>query len=154
MNDTYAKVSQKAEMEWKFSKTFMFAKFLPNRAALPPPFRLVFQTMCNELRIIGLVFRIIYYFALFVRWTKHCSFRRRDKIEKYEMTQRTEEYFNLLRKLVKSKLQIENEHLQKNEIREMKDYFEQKTKDLRDDFNANFSSLEKHITRSALRYKM
>jgi hypothetical protein len=38
MNTTYTKISADSDIEWKYSKSFMYAQFLPTRAALPPPF--------------------------------------------------------------------------------------------------------------------
>ena len=46
MNTTYTQISEDADIEWKYSKSFMYAQFLPTRAALPPPFRWFYYLAC------------------------------------------------------------------------------------------------------------
>merc|ERR1712110_1088761 len=52
MNTTFSKIWQAADTAWKYSKSFYQVEFLDSRAILPPPFR------------------FFYYFAVFVRWAK------------------------------------------------------------------------------------
>ena len=88
MNTTYTKISEDSDIEWKYSKSFMYAQFLPTRAALPPPFRW------------------FYYLACFARWvkkkTKKQTIQSRNTLEK-------QKYFRLLTKLIKTKMQLDIE---------------------------------------------
>merc|ERR1719206_1224673 len=86
MNTTYTKISQDSDIEWKYSKSFMYAQFLSTRAALPPPFRW------------------FYYLALLVRWVKRRS--QNHKVEKRHTLEK-QKYFCLLTKLVKTKMQLD-----------------------------------------------
>merc|ERR1712013_520440 len=88
MNTTYTKISQDSDIEWKYSKSFMYAQFLSTRAALPPPFRW------------------FYYLALLVRWVKRRS--QNHKVEKRHTLEK-QKYFCLLTKLVKTKMQLDIE---------------------------------------------
>ena len=115
MNDTYTKVSQHADTEWKYSKSFMYAKFLSNRAAMPPPFTWV------------------YYLAYFVRW---CKMHAVNNVEMNRMCQKKKKYFDLLRKLVSMKLQLDKE-----------DSCEDEFDDLRQDFRNSIKRVEKFNTR-------
>merc|ERR1719318_173974 len=42
MNTTFMKVSERADLEWKYSKSYYQVQFLAPRAVLPPPFRLIY----------------------------------------------------------------------------------------------------------------
>eukprot|EP00092_Neocalanus_flemingeri_P100835 GFUD01128833.1.p1 GENE.GFUD01128833.1~~GFUD01128833.1.p1 ORF type:complete len:954 (-),score=174.91 GFUD01128833.1:65-2926(-) len=88
MNTTYTKISQVSDIEWKYSKSFMYAKFLPPQAALPPPFRW------------------FYYLACLVRWLKN---RRRSTPSQPRNVLEKQKYFELLRKLTKTKMQLDIE---------------------------------------------
>ena len=88
MNTTYTKISQDSDIEWKYSKSFMYAQFLSTRAALPPPFRW------------------FYYLALLVRWVKRRS--QNHNVEKRNTLEK-QKYFRLLTKLVKTKMQLDIE---------------------------------------------
>jgi len=88
MNTTYTKISDESDIEWKYSKTFMYAQFLPTRAALPPPFRW------------------FYYLALLARWVKKKSQRQNSQAKNISEKQK---YFDLLTKLVKTKMQLDIE---------------------------------------------
>merc|ERR1712243_294763 len=109
MNTTYTKISQDSDIEWKYSKSFMYAQFLSTRAALPPPFRW------------------FYYLALLVRWVKRRSqnhnVERRNTLEK-------QKYFGLLTKLVKTKMQLDIED-------SIEDDFDDLRKDLKNVVNNN-----------------
>merc|ERR1719309_625269 len=102
MNTTYTKISQDSDMEWKYSKSFMYAQFLPTRAALPPPFRW------------------FYYLACLVRWAK--SKRSNLRAQKIENTEK-QKYFELLSKLVKTKMQLDIENLVEDEFDDLRKDF-------------------------------
>merc|ERR1719309_639328 len=88
MNTTYTKISEDSDIEWKYSKSFMYAQFLTTRSALPPPFRW------------------FYYLALLVRWVKKKSKKHNIQIRN---TLEKQKYFTLLTKLVKTKMQLDIE---------------------------------------------
>jgi len=99
MNTTYTKISQDSDIEWKYSKSFMYAKFLPTRAALPPPFRW------------------IYYLAYFVRWIKNRSkTQTKQKLNLFEK----QKYFQLLRKIVSTKIQLDIEDSTEDEFDDLR----------------------------------
>jgi len=102
MNTTYTKISQDSDIEWKYSKSFMYAQFLPTRAALPPPFRW------------------FYYLACLVRWAK--SKRSNLKAQKIENNEK-QKYFELLSKLVKTKMQLDIENLVEDEFDDLRKDF-------------------------------
>ena len=109
MNTTYTKISQDSDIEWKYSKSFMYAQFLSTRAALPPPFRW------------------FYYLALLVRWVKRRS--QNHKVEKRHTLEK-QKYFCLLTKLVKTKMQLDIED-------SIEDDFDDLRKDLKNVVNNN-----------------
>jgi len=101
MNTTYTKVSQHADLHWKYSKSYYQVQFLAPRAVLPPPFR------------------IFYYFAKLMRFLKtnyscirKCSIvDTKPKCAKQdEKEKKREEYLNLLLKLVETKLHSDAAH--------------------------------------------
>jgi len=106
MNTTYTKISEEADIEWKYSKSFMYAQFLSTRAALPPPFRW------------------FYYLALFVRWVKKS---RKQTVETKNILEK-QKYFELLSKLVKTKMQLDIED-------SIEDDFDDLRKDLKNVLN-------------------
>merc|ERR1719318_784849 len=76
MNTTFMEVSQSADLEWKYSKSYYQVQFLAPRAVLPPPFRL------------------IYYIAKLRYWIKSAEAFEDDREPK------NREYMFLLHKLV------------------------------------------------------
>merc|ERR1712243_259700 len=108
MNTTYTKISEESDIEWKYSKSFMYAQFLSTRAALPPPFRW------------------FYYLALFVRWVK----KSRKLTVEQKNTLEKQKYFELLSKLVKTKMQLDIED-------SIEDDFDDLRKDLKNVVNNN-----------------
>ena len=94
MNTTYTKVSQHADLHWKYSKSYYQVQFLAPRAVLPPPFR------------------IFYYFAKLARWLKSlstCGDRQTEYVTE-DKGKKIKEYLNLLLKLVETKQHSDSEH--------------------------------------------
>jgi hypothetical protein len=87
MNSTYIKVWKNVDVEWKFSKTFYQEQYLAPRAIFPPPFRW------------------IYYFAKFARYCKE----RRGRAEDVTGSDGRDDYFQLLQRLIRTKMQSEVE---------------------------------------------
>jgi len=85
MNTTYMNVSQHADLEWKYSKSYYQVQFLTPRAVLPPPFRL------------------IYYYAKLMYRTKSNEALKADRGPE------TRKYINLLHKLVRIKKKSDEE---------------------------------------------
>ena len=84
MNNTFTKVSEHADLHWKYSKSFYQVQFLAPRAVLPPPFRL------------------FYYFAKLMRWLKQfCANSKMDVVNGEE--DKDQKYLKLLLKLVRIK---------------------------------------------------
>ena len=88
MNDTYSKISQNADTEWKYSKSFYLMTFLTPKAALPAPFN------------------VFYYFT---RWV--WLLKNECRSEKYNTSNREKrkKYVNLLDRLIKNKMHFEYE---------------------------------------------
>ena len=80
------KVSQRADLEWKYSKSYYQVQFLAPRAVLPPPFRL------------------IYYYAKLMYRTKSKEALKADRETKIR------EYIVLLHKLVTTKKKSDEEN--------------------------------------------
>merc|ERR1719499_2390340 len=87
MNNTFLKVSEHADLHWKYSKSYYQVQFLAPRAVLPAPFRFVF------------------YFAKLMRYLR----QKLSCCVEAEMIREGEDkdrkYLELLLKLVKSKQQ-------------------------------------------------
>ena len=88
MNNTFSKVSENADTEWKYSKSFYLMEFLTPKAALPAPFNL------------------FYYPA---RWFWLC--RKCSHIDKLtpDINQKRKEYVDLLDRLINCKMHFEYE---------------------------------------------
>eukprot|EP00090_Calanus_glacialis_P013538 TRINITY_DN22207_c0_g1_i1.p1 TRINITY_DN22207_c0_g1~~TRINITY_DN22207_c0_g1_i1.p1 ORF type:complete len:454 (+),score=63.52 TRINITY_DN22207_c0_g1_i1:134-1363(+) len=110
MNTTYTKVSEHADLHWKYSKSYYQIQFLAPRAVLPPPFR------------------FIYYFAKFMRFLKGkctcckgaycCDSAAKDVKEDKE--KKNKEYRDLLQKLVKTKQHSDYENSIQDDFRDLR----------------------------------
>jgi len=83
----YTDITQNEDMEWKYKRSFIFAKFLPTHAALPPPFR------------------IFYYIAFWVRKCRKTSSRQR--VFNRSFQEQDAKYYHLMFGLIKLNLQME-----------------------------------------------
>ena len=95
MNTTYTKVSQRADLEWKYSKSFYQIQFLSSRAVFPPPFR------------------IFYYFA---KLMYHSMSVKDLEDREIDRANRNKDYLKLLLKLVKTKQHSDHENSIKDDF--------------------------------------
>ena len=96
MNNTFNKISDHADLEWKYSKSCYQAYFLSGYTKIPPPLT------------------VVYYFAKLVRYLrKQCSCTnngqlRKERREK-EKDAKCNTYMRLLKKLVETKQHFDHE---------------------------------------------
>eukprot|EP00092_Neocalanus_flemingeri_P004977 GFUD01005353.1.p1 GENE.GFUD01005353.1~~GFUD01005353.1.p1 ORF type:complete len:895 (-),score=157.64 GFUD01005353.1:705-3389(-) len=106
MNTTYTKVSEHADIEWKYSKSYYQVQFLAPRAVLPPPFRM------------------FYYFSKLIRFLKRkCVSCCGDKLQGYgqeDRGTRHKDYLKLLLKLVKTKQHSDYENSIQDDFRDLR----------------------------------
>jgi len=88
MNNTFSKISENADIEWKYSKSYYLMGFLTPKAALPPPFN------------------FFYYFA---RWVWLVRNSCHNEMHNISNEGKKRKYFNLVDRLVKSKMHFDFE---------------------------------------------
>ena len=99
MNTTYTKVSQRADLEWKYSKSFYQIQFLSSRAVFPPPFR------------------IFYYFAKLMYYSMSVNDVEDREID---IENRNKDYLKLLLRLVKTKQHSDHENSIKDDFSDLR----------------------------------
>ena len=99
MNTTYTKVSQRADLEWKYSKSFYQIQFLSSRAVFPPPFR------------------IFYYFAKLMYYSMSVNDVEDREIDREN---RNKDYLKLLLRLVKTKQHSDHENSIKDDFSDLR----------------------------------
>jgi len=110
MNTTYTKVSEHADLHWKYSKSFYQVQFLAPRAVLPPPFR------------------VLYYFAKLMRFLKSkcrccracCCGGNETEYLKENRENKNNEYLKLLLKLVEAKQHSDYENSIQDDFRDLR----------------------------------
>ena len=100
MNTTYTRVWEEADLHWNYSKSFYQVKFLKPKAVFPAPFT------------------IFYYFAKLMRVIK---VKKNEEIsEKQAQDMEDENYFKLLRRLLKKKRHADYDSSIKEEFSDLR----------------------------------